>query len=67
MEQSNEATSYQLTAEDRCDVCQAQAYVHVALEFGALMFCSHHWQENEAKLRPIATEIIDEVSRLLAR
>jgi hypothetical protein len=62
-----EDTDYQLTAQDRCDVCQAQAYVHVVLESGDLLFCLHHFNEYKDVLEPIALKIIDESSRLLVR
>jgi hypothetical protein len=67
MEQATEDTNYQLTAKDRCDACQSQAYVHVAFEFGDLLFCFHHWQQHQVKLMTIATNVVDEASKLLAR
>ena len=54
-----------LTATDRCDRCQAQAYVRVVLPGGAdLLFCGHHWNRHEDALRPQAQEIVDETHRL---
>lgn len=54
-----------LTAADRCDRCGAQAYVRAVLRSGSdLIFCAHHWRENEAKLREYAAEIHDESGRL---
>lgn len=54
-----------LTAEDRCDRCGAQAYVRTTMVSGSeLLFCSHHWHDNEARLREIATTIHDETSKL---
>lgn len=67
MKTVTEDTSYQLTAHDRCDACPSQAYVHVEFEFGDLLFCFHHWQKHQAKLMTIATNVVDEASRLLAR
>ena len=32
-----------LTAQDRCDKCNAQAYVWVKGKSGELLFCSHHY------------------------
>ena len=56
-----------LTAADRCDRCNAQAYVRVVLAGGAdLQFCGHHWARNESALRPMAIEVIDELHRLTA-
>jgi hypothetical protein len=53
-----------LAATDRCDRCGAQAYVRALLGSSELLFCAHHWHENEARLREIATEIQDETARL---
>jgi hypothetical protein len=55
----------ELTAADRCDRCGVQAYVRTVLASGSeLLFCNHHWQENEARLREIAVSIQDETDRL---
>lgn len=64
---STATTDYLLNNEDRCDVCQAQAYVYVALESGELLFCLHHWSENETALQNIAVDVIDETEKLLVR
>jgi len=56
-----------LTADDRCDKCQAQAYVLVIFEEDrALTFCAHHWNEHADKLIEIAVDVVDETERLLA-
>ena len=56
-----------LSATDRCDRCGAQAYVRVVLTGGSdLMFCSHHWNAHEKKLRPQAAEVLDETHKLTA-
>jgi hypothetical protein len=57
----------ELSAADRCDACGAQAYVRVTLATGELLFCSHHANENKAKLETIAIKWHDETSKLLAR
>ncbi len=55
----------QLTATGRCDRCGAQAYVRAVLGSGSeLLFCNHHWHDNEARLREIAVNIQDESGRL---
>lgn len=54
-----------LTASDRCDLCGAQAYVHVTMETGELMFCAHHGAKFKEKLAPTALAWHDESSRLL--
>jgi hypothetical protein len=55
-----------LTFTDRCDRCGSQAYVRVDLATGRLLFCAHHYQEFEARLRPLATSVCDERERLHA-
>ena len=57
-----------LDAKDRCDKCQAQAYVLVVLpEELTLMFCGHHWNEYSDKLLEIAIDIVDETDKLSRR
>jgi hypothetical protein len=54
-----------LAVTDRCDRCGAQAYVRTVLPSGSeLLFCRHHWYENEARLRELAVTIQDETERL---
>ncbi len=54
-----------LTATDRCDRCGAQAYVRTILASGyELLFCSHHWHDNESRLREMAVTVHDETDRL---
>jgi hypothetical protein len=60
-------TDYLLNVEDRCDACQAQAYIYVALESGDLLFCLHHWKQHEEALNQTAIDIIDESDKLLRR
>lgn len=55
-----------LTDHDRCDRCGSRAYVEVTLPQGKLAFCGHHYQEFEARLRPVATAVLDERDRLHA-
>lgn len=58
-------TAPALSVQDRCDRCQAQAYVRVVLPGGAdLLFCGHHWSRHEVALRPRAEQVIDETHRL---
>ena len=54
-----------LTANDRCDSCGAQAYVQVFLQQGDLLFCGHHFVENENKLLITSTRIHNEMYKLL--
>ncbi len=55
-----------LTAADRCDRCNAQAYVRVVLPAGELLFCAHHAREHAPKFAELATHVQDETDRLLA-
>ena len=58
-------TAPPLSVTDRCDRCNAQAYVRVVLPGGTdLLFCGHHWSRHEEALRPQAVEILDETHRL---
>jgi hypothetical protein len=60
-----------LTAEDRCDMCSAQAYVKVTGVSGDLTFCSHHYNSiiNDSagyeKMMSFMFEIIDERDKLI--
>lgn len=60
------ATDRPLSALDRCDSCGAQAYVRASLGGSDLLFCAHHANKHEAKLRPIAEAWHDETHRLNA-
>lgn len=54
-----------LTGADRCDRCNAQAYVSATLPSGTvLLFCAHHWREHGPKVREVATTITDETAAL---
>jgi len=60
-------TAPSLSATDRCDRCNAQAYVRVVLTNGSdLLFCGHHWTRHEDALRPQASLVIDELHKLVA-
>ncbi len=59
-----------LDATDRCDRCQAQAYVKVIGEVGELLFCAHHYNkvmdspDGYKKMMAFMVEVIDERTRL---
>ncbi len=55
---------HELTAEDRCDSCGAQAYIRVTMASGQLLFCAHHGNRFKEKLSTSALEWHDESSRL---
>ena len=56
---------YVLNATDRCDQCGAEALVLVKGVSGDLMFCGHHYNQNEAALVKFAYEVIDERDKLI--
>jgi hypothetical protein len=53
-----------LTNNDRCDSCNAQAYVQVFLIEGSLLFCAHHFTKNKDVLTRKSVKIVDESHRL---
>ncbi|MEY4985317.1 MAG: hypothetical protein RLZZ359_203 [Actinomycetota bacterium] len=65
--ESVETDNYELTASDRCDICDAQAYVRVEMAIGDLMFCAHHANEKRAELEPLAVSWHDETAKLTVR
>ena len=56
-----------LLANDRCDVCGAQAYIRVELESGQLLFCAHHGNANKSKLEPLIINWHDQSEDLSQR
>lgn len=56
-----------LTAQDRCDKCQAQAYYRIILINGDLLLCSHDYKKNESVLIEQALEVFDESARLMSK
>ena len=59
-----------LTIKDRCDRCQAQAYVKIAGTSGELLFCSHHDNKivdspaGYTKMMAFMSAVLDERERL---
>jgi hypothetical protein len=66
-----ETVEWVLTANDRCDSCDAQAYVQVTGVTGDLMFCNHHYNKimdsttGYEKMMNFAYNILDERERLV--
>jgi hypothetical protein len=54
----------ELKVSDRCDRCGAQAFVLVRGVNGELLFCGHHYAENEKKLADFAFDIVDERDKI---
>ena len=59
------AKQYVLGPQDRCDSCSAEALVWVNGVAGELLFCGHHYNKHEEKLKDYAFEIIDERDKLI--
>ncbi|MBP1158418.1 hypothetical protein ABIC28_001187 [Rhodococcus sp. PvR044] len=54
-------TSPPLTAADRCDRCGAGARVRAVLSTGGeLLFCQHHANEHEDRLRAMNATIVSD-------
>ena len=59
-----------LGIQDRCDSCQARAYVKVTGVTGSLLFCSHHYNKimnnptGYESMKKFAFEITDEREHL---
>jgi len=64
-EEVTEEKEYILGPVDRCDQCFAEALVLVKGVNGELMFCGHHYNQNEAALIKFSYEIIDEREKLI--
>ena len=60
-----EEKQYILGPLDRCDQCSAEALVLVKGVAGELMFCGHHYNQNESALSTFAYETVDERDKLI--
>lgn len=65
IKEKEQKVKYVLTAFDRCDRCDAQAWVKATAVSGELLFCGHHYVKSESKIKEWAFEIIDERERLV--
>jgi hypothetical protein len=63
-ENKKEEVQYELTALDRCDRCNAQAWVLAKGVNGELYFCSHHFNKYSEELVKWSYDIVDERIRL---
>lgn len=60
-------TTAELTRQDRCDRCGAQAFVRATLPTAdglELLFCGHHFRAHEPKLVAAGATIQDERHRI---
>jgi hypothetical protein len=68
---TSEVNKYLLTLSDRCDRCNAQAYVKAVGLDGDLLFCAHHYNKivdnavGYDKIMKFAINIVDERDRLI--
>jgi len=60
-------TEKKLKISDRCDRCNAQAFVLVKMVAGELMFCGHHYTKYQTTLDKMAFEIVDERGSINAK
>jgi len=61
---TEEISKVELKVSDRCDRCGAQAFVLVQGVTGELMFCGHHYTENEKALTNFAFNVFDHRDRI---
>ena len=50
----------QLTHQDRCETCGAQALVAGKVNGTWLMYCGNHSRRYEARLHPLSSEWVDD-------
>ena len=60
MTETQEEVKRQLKLADRCDRCDAQAFILAKGVSGELYFCGHHYNKHEDAINKFAFEIIDE-------
>jgi hypothetical protein len=66
-----EAKEFILSATDRCDACNSEAYVKATGVTGDLFFCAHHFGKIEndpvasAKMLTFAFDLVDEREKLI--
>lgn len=68
---AQEKNTWILDATDRCDRCEAQAYVKIIGHSGELLFCAHHYNKvmdnavGYDKMMKFMVSVIDERERLV--
>ena len=61
------AARVELTAQDRCDRCGAQAFVRAVLVNGDLLFCGHHARAYGERLEAAALVVEDGTEAINAK
>lgn len=70
LKEQEQEKQWELTANDRCDSCSAQAYVRIKGSTGELYFCGHHYDkimnnpDGYTKMMGFMLEVLDERERL---
>lgn len=54
----------ELTALDRCDVCDARAWVRAVMKTSELLFCAHHGSQHIDALEATAIFVQDDRDRV---
>ena len=69
VEETESSHSNILTNADRCDQCGAQAFIWVNMpnSQNGLLYCRHHFLKNEAGLKKVAIDFIDESYKINSR
>jgi len=60
-------TERELTLLDRCDRCNAQAFVIIFINNSELLFCGHHYSKYEIALKNVSTKTSDQRFRINAK
>lgn len=60
-------TERELTLLDRCDRCNAQAFVIIFIKNSELLFCGHHYNKFESTLKIVSTRTSDQRFRINAK
>lgn len=62
----SDPTKFILTAHERCDTCDSQAYIRATLSSGGqLLFCRHHGNKHYSAIEPLLSEWYSEEVRLV--
>jgi hypothetical protein len=60
----NETKEKVLKIADRCDRCNAQAFILAKGIQGELYFCGHHYNKNKESIDSWAFEVINEIDSI---
>lgn len=60
-------TDIELTVSDRCDYCNAQAFVIARMMAGPIYLCGHDYAKWQTKIDATAFEVVDFRDRINAK